>query len=136
MPFLKSHLRRKLLNSHKTASLEENFLACLTQFCVHFSSIQTKVDLDNTFICCSRHLLQTDQLVCFLTLILLTLIIISYAWFALHHLPLAKMEENIKRYASKMWKQESILDYFPITDRVIFMVHLYQRVLSNSRFLL
>ena len=31
--------------------------------------------------------------------------------FALHHFPLAKMEENIKWHAS-MWKQESILDYF------------------------
>ena len=57
----------KMLNSHKTSSLENNFLACVTQFCVHFSLMQIKVDQDNVFIWCSRHFLQTDQFVYFLT---------------------------------------------------------------------
>ena len=38
--------------------------------------------------------------------------------FRLNHMPLAKVEEIIELNASKIQQLASILDYFPVTDRV------------------
>ena len=120
-------------------------LVSVSQFYMHFSLIQTKVDMDSltsaseiAFISgYSRHVLEKE---CHFSSIFdrwvlslkLTLALISRACFIFNHLSFAKMEEIIKLDASKMRRQGSILDYLLPCCKQVNNYYFYGAPLSKS----